>query len=39
GTSSSTDPRQHQHVLLVGQSPVLPYTIRWNTNNNRQKTL
>jgi hypothetical protein len=39
GTSSSSDPRQHHQVLLVGQSRLPPYTIRWNTANKKQNNL
>ncbi|CAF1436479.1 unnamed protein product [Rotaria magnacalcarata] len=35
GTSSSSDPRQYNQVLILGQSRLPPYTIRWNTNGNR----
>jgi len=39
GTSSSSDPRHHQHIVLIGQSHIPPYTIRWSTTNKKQNIL
>ncbi len=39
GTSSSSDPRQHQKYFLVSQSRSPPYTIRWNSATKRQNDL
>lgn len=36
GTSSSNDPRHYHPVLILGQSRLPPYTIRWNSNGQRQ---
>lgn len=38
-TSSSSDPRQQHPLLLVGQTRVPPYTIRWNSPNKRHDPL
>ena len=36
GTSSSSEPRPHQRVLVLGQSRLPPCTITWKTADQRQ---
>ncbi|CAF0937158.1 unnamed protein product [Rotaria sp. Silwood1] len=36
GTSSSSGPRQYHQVLFIGESRLLPYTIRWTSTGRRQ---